>query len=385
MCAFRRRFRTVLFLALGLMSASSGNSQPFGDGYYRLTTKWLGAEKSLDVINDGTNSNVRLAATQETVGQRWKFTPVGDGYFRITSEWLGDDRALEVAGDAKRDKVRLGAKANISGQLWKIEALGGGYYRLTTKWLGTELSLDIVNDSKQNVLTMAETSKVDGQFWKITSLSTKPLTTSIRPLKDFKRHSILGFTVNVHPELADRPEMVETLERVKEDLNLMIGVLKPSQLEQLKKVPIWVQYKLVTDGLLWYHTSTDWLASKNYPLELENSIEISNVGAFLALEKGQPYGLLHEYAHAFQDLYIPDLQEKLQDAFKQAVSSKKYENVAHENGSTMRAYAITDITEYFAELTEAYFDMNDYYPFKRKELAEFDPVGFRLMQEAWGK
>ena len=47
-------------------------------------------------------------------------------------------------------------------------------------------------------------------------------------------------------------------------------------------------------------------------------------------------------------------------------------------------YALTNAKEYFAELSEAYFGRNDFYPFTRKELEKHDPAGYRLMRETWG-
>ena len=38
---------------------------------------------------------------------------------------------------------------------------------------------------------------------------------------------------------------------------------------------------------------------------------------------------------------------------------------------------------YFAELSEAYFGTNDFYPFVRAELKEHDPRGYALMEKAW--
>jgi len=47
-----------------------------GNGYYRLTTKWQGDGKSLDVVNDViNNSKLQLAATGNYSGQKWKITP----------------------------------------------------------------------------------------------------------------------------------------------------------------------------------------------------------------------------------------------------------------------------------------------------------------------
>jgi hypothetical protein len=47
------------------------------------------------------------------------------------------------------------------------------------------------------------------------------------------------------------------------------------------------------------------------------------------------------------------------------------------------AYAMTNQMEYFAELTEAVFSTNDFYPFTRDELAAHDPVGMAAVLKAW--
>lgn len=39
--------------------------------------------------------------------------------------------------------------------------------------------------------------------------------------------------------------------------------------------------------------------------------------------------------------------------------------------------------EYFAELTEAYFGKNDFYPFTRAELKTHDPKGYRMIEAVW--
>ena len=40
--------------------------------------------------------------------------------------------------------------------------------------------------------------------------------------------------------------------------------------------------------------------------------------------------------------------------------------------------------EYFAESTESYLGVNDFYPFVRAELKEYDPDMFSLMEMIWG-
>jgi len=50
----------------------------------------------------------------------------------------------------------------------------------------------------------------------------------------------------------------------------------------------------------------------------------------------------------------------------------------------MKSYAIHDKYEFFAEMSEAYFWKNDYYPFVKSDLKRFDPRVKQMIEEAWG-
>lgn len=66
-----------------------------------------------------------------------------------------------------------------------------------------------------------------------------------------------------------------------------------------------------------------------------------------------------------------------------AVKSGIYENVLRNTGRRQQAYALNSVSEYFAELSEAYFDENDFEPFTRKELRAFDPLGYAALRQIW--
>ena len=51
--------------------------------------------------------------------------------------------------------------------------------------------------------------------------------------------------------------------------------------------------------------------------------------------------------------------------------------------TTASAYALTDHKEYFAELSEAYWGRNDYFPYTRQELKTYDPTGFAVLEQIW--
>ncbi len=53
------------------------------------------------------------------------------------------------------------------------------------------------------------------------------------------------------------------------------------------------------------------------------------------------------------------------------------------NGKRVRHYGLTDHKEFFAEMTEAYFGMNDFFPFNRAELMTAEPELYELLRSIW--
>jgi len=151
---------------------SIANREGFdANSYYRLTTRWQGDGKSLDIVNDGKNNNqLVLADTGNFAGQHWRITPLREGYYRLTSEWQGDNKSLDVVNDGQNRQPILAETGSYAGQFWKITALGGGNYRLTTRWQGEGKSLDVVNDGKNNRVMLADSGSFSGQIWKITKV-----------------------------------------------------------------------------------------------------------------------------------------------------------------------------------------------------------------------
>jgi len=376
-----------LFIFLVSFSQSA-YSQNFGSGYYRLTSKWLRETKSLDVVNDSAKDKLQLAKSGNQSGQSWKITSVGSGYYRLTTEWLGETKSLDVVSDGAKDKLQLAKSGNISGQFWKISHVGDGYYRLTTKWLGETKSLDVVNDGAKDKLQLAKSGDYSGQLWKISAISSDTANDGLddeTPLRT-EEIELHGFRIIINSKIAESDETQTALDLLSESLEELTRVVKPKQLKLLKQVPIWLEIKHTADGSsVWYHKSREWLSKNGYPAEAVKSVEIKNVEKFVqALQSNQPYVILHELAHAYHDLHLTAMREKIRAAYNSAVSSGKYDNVPRKlSVITGRAYAMNNEDEYFAELTEAYLGTNDYYPYKRQELKELDPLGYRIMQEAW--
>ncbi|GAB3172532.1 hypothetical protein [Telluribacter humicola] len=195
---------------------------------------------------------------------------------------------------------------------------------------------------------------------------------------------IQGYKVLVREDAFTHPETEEAIALLDTKLLEINHLIKPDQLILIKRVPIWMEWDLVPKGAMWYHRSGDWLKANGYLPEKAKSVEVSNIRNFVEWQRlNQPYMVLHELAHAYFDQTIRIKTNEVDKAYRKALKSKKYEEVAYNLGGTRRAYALNSVDEYFAELSEAYLGKNDYYPFTREQLRAFDPEGYELMKKYW--
>jgi hypothetical protein len=206
------------------------------------------------------------------------------------------------------------------------------------------------------------------------------------PTSNYEPRAMAGFTVLVNRKaLAHEATTREALELLQEKLAEVVRILSPEQLKPLRAVRVWVEWEQ-TAGAAQYHVSADWLQGNGYNPEKAGDMEISNVAHFVQWTRdAQPMMVLHELAHAYHNKVLGRDFPAIRNAYEQAVKDKRYESVPYVNGGLKRAYALNNDQEYFAETTEAYFGVNDFYPFTRPELRAFDPVGYHLMEDVWGK
>ncbi len=169
-------------------------------------------------------------------------------------------------------------------------------------------------------------------------------------------------------------------------LAAIAGEMPPDRLRVLRKVWIWVEWEKQKNGAAEFHPSAEWLKAHGYNPEKAGHIELSNTRHFVAWSRtAQPCMLLHEMAHAYHHLVLGDDYQAIEAAYRHAVDAKLYESVPYCAGGKQRAYALTNSKEYFAELSEAYFGRNDFYPFVRSDLRRHDPQGYQLMRQIWGE
>ncbi|HLN28522.1 MAG TPA: hypothetical protein VK395_12340 [Gemmataceae bacterium] len=176
----------------------------------------------------------------------------------------------------------------------------------------------------------------------------------------------------------------QTLKLLGDHLYRITRVVPAEAVAKLRKIPVWIELAHPLHPCMCYHVSPAWLREHHMNPQKAGAVEIANAKNFLSWTLVQPWMVLHELAHGYHDQVLGYDNAEIRACFERAVSSKSYESVLHYNGKKVRAYALTNDREYFAEATEAYFGTNDFYPFVRAELAQHDPAVHDLLEKLWG-
>ena len=151
----------------------------------------------------------------------------------------------------------------------------------------------------------------------------------------------------------------------------------------LKTVRIWLEEDVPAFPGAVYHPSAGWLSNNGYPEYWAEGIQIGNATNYLNWTSIQPAMVLHELSHAWHHQVIGYDQMEIVNAYAAALESGIYDSVEYAGGGMQPAYGMNNKQEYFAELSEAYFWENDFYPFNRSQLETFDPQGFTAIENAW--
>jgi len=207
------------------------------------------------------------------------------------------------------------------------------------------------------------------------------------PTSVYQQEVIQGFTVLINPMVLNhKMEAAQMRSELTSQLKAIVRVMPDKPLSVLQQVRIWVEWEKKKEGAAEFHPSATWLKEHGYNPEKAGCLELSNTRNFVKWSRAeQPWMVLHELSHAHHFLVLGERHEGVEAAYKQAVDRKLYESVDYINGGKQRAYALTNAKEYYAELSEAYFGKNDFYPFVRSQLIKHDPVGYQLMEATWGQ
>ena len=110
------------------------------------------------------------------------------------------------------------------------------------------------------------------------------------------------------------------------------------------------------------------------------------------LNENYPCWLLHEFAHAYQDLVLGNNNEIVVNAYRHALFLRLYDRIETRQFAEGKrtvisagpAYARTNAQEYFAELSVAFLAQNSlFYPHTKSELRTHDVMGYRMAELAW--
>jgi len=198
--------------------------------------------------------------------------------------------------------------------------------------------------------------------------------------------SACDWPVYMHTDLHSDEKATQVFNALRVDLGVIQSRLPSRIAQDLKSINIWLELDVATTSGGVYHPSSQWLENNNYPIKWAKGIQIGNAENYLSWRAQiQPAMVLHELAHAFDDQYFNHAQPDLLAAYEAAKQAGIYEQVAYiepEQG-LLEAYALSNAKEYFAELSEAYFWVNDFYPFNRDQLQSHDAAGYNVIKLMW--
>ncbi len=204
------------------------------------------------------------------------------------------------------------------------------------------------------------------------------------PTSRYKQRQIEDWTVYVNPRLEERIALSkESLKMLDHKLHMVKRYVPEKALEQLQKVAIWVELENPNVPYMTYHCFKKTLQSQNQNPDKLGVVEIGNVTNFMQWSFIQPFMLLNQLARAYHDKVLGYDNTEIKAAHKQAVKSEKYDLVLRFDGQYVRHPALADEKKYFAEMSEAYYGVNDYYPFIQFELNQYDPNACDLLTKLW--
>lgn len=204
--------------------------------------------------------------------------------------------------------------------------------------------------------------------------------------------TIEGWTLLISDELLEKDKAAtdRALELLTVQLQEIVRVVPAPAVAKLRQVPLWFspEYSGVQPRAE-YHPGAGWLRENKRDPAMEKAVEFTNVRIFERETRRMPNFTLHELAHAYHDRVLSRGfgNQEIKAAFENARAKGLYERVEQRFGdgrsANVRAYAITNPMEYFAECTEAFFSTNDFFPFTREQLEKHDPEMFALLKKLW--
>lgn len=163
------------------------------------------------------------------------------------------------------------------------------------------------------------------------------------------------------------------------------AVVPAQRVKELQTIAIVLDLNCGSLGPMQYHPDAGWLKSNGYPAELAKCVHLPRA-ADLPTRRNineQPWVILHELAHGYHDQVLGFEEPRVLAAFEAFKKSGRGDMTLLFDGNRVKHYALTDHKEFFAEMTESYFGVNDFFPFNRAELKGAEPELFELLSQIW--
>lgn len=206
----------------------------------------------------------------------------------------------------------------------------------------------------------------------------------------FEVRNLEGWTIYINRvvPLQNPEQLARTLEHLRWEL-YQIKLAAPAQAvtNLQENNAIWIENQEEVD--LSYHPERAWLIDHGYKIPADPKSFMSlSVRTHLGDSYRHPFVVFHEMAHGYDYHFIGKGRDygnpECQANYERMMKEGQYEKVKLWDGRTDSHYGRTNRMEYWAESTEAYFAVNDFYPFVRAELREHDPQMARLIERYWG-
>jgi hypothetical protein len=232
----------------------------------------------------------------------------------------------------------------------------------------------------------------------VTLLAFAPVLRADPPAKapkGYERQTIEGFTLYVSQTVLDQKHdgfMRPPTRVLESELSDLRRILHPKIVRILQGIPIWVEWHksdALSPGAVarYYGGPANELIKLGGDGKRANCVEILTLKTLASMRRPgtalQQVIVLHEMAHAVHHRLLGWDNPELEAIFKQAVDRKLYDEVNDRFGRRRKAYARTNAAEYFAEVSCAYLDSCNYYPFNFEQLRSHDPAAFKFVERVW--
>lgn len=199
---------------------------------------------------------------------------------------------------------------------------------------------------------------------------------------------IQGWTVRVDDRLLSTPDdqlgarALGFLDAKLRDIKAVVPADKVKKLQGVILVLDLTHGKL---GPMQYHPSAGWLKANGYSTDLARCVHLPRAADVATVRniREQPWVILHELAHAYHDQVLGFDEPRIKEVYEKYKQSGRGDKALRYDGNRVRHYALTNHKEFFAEMTESYFGVNDFFPFNRAELKESEPEIYELLRNVW--